>query len=191
MIKLATWRKRFYRTLIRLRGTPHGIARGIALGVVLGTLIPPGGHLIIGIPIALLLRANALAYTLGTFITNPVTYLPYYYFTCRIGQVALNLMGADISLGANFKEMLSDALKMNLGGALAEIGPISSCWVVGGLIVGLALSVPAYYLTYIAMIRFRRAREFRRANRLTWLAEKLHLKRHHSEKPTDSAQPRS
>jgi len=172
--------------LTRLRGTPHGISRGIALGIVGGTLVPPGGQLVIGFPVALALRANLLAYTLGTMVSNPVTYVPYYYFTCRVGQLALNLLGAEISLGANFKAMLRDALGLNFTAALQMLGPISACWIVGGLLVGLGLSVPGYYLSYLFVIEFRKLREFRRKHRLAWLAEKLRLKRH-VEPPSEPA----
>ena len=71
MGRLIRWRRRVFQRLVRLQGTSHSVAFGMALGVFMGFLMPPGLQLVVGIPLALLLRANVITTTIGTFVTNP------------------------------------------------------------------------------------------------------------------------
>ena len=41
-IRFRRWRRWLYRRVVKLRGSPHAIARGMALGVIFGNLMPPG-----------------------------------------------------------------------------------------------------------------------------------------------------
>ncbi|MEX6724227.1 DUF2062 domain-containing protein [Parapedomonas caeni] len=76
----------YYRhRLLRLPGTPHGIAAGVASGIAM-SFSPLGLHVVLAMALALVTRGNLLAATLATILFgNPVV-------------VGL-LMAADIGLG--------------------------------------------------------------------------------------------
>lgn len=163
MFRVRGWRRRLYRRVIRLQGSPHAIARGMAVGVFVAFVLPPGLQLFIAIPLALLLRGNVITAALGTVATNLVTALPCYYFTCRVGEEVLQRLGFDVALLSNFREQLAHALRRDPRALIHLVREVILCWVVGGLIVGIAAAVPAYYLTYLAAIEVRRLHESTRS----------------------------
>ena len=69
----------------------EGIARGAGIGGFFGLLIPIGQIPAAAI-VAIALRANLPMATANTFITNPFTFAPIYYFAYRVG---LFILGAD------------------------------------------------------------------------------------------------
>ena len=76
---------RYFRWLWRQRGTPGERARGLALGVFAGCLPLFGFQTLLGLLLARLLRGNQLLAASGTWISNPVTYLPLYWFNYQAG----------------------------------------------------------------------------------------------------------
>ena len=138
----------------------------MAIGVFFGFLMPPGLQLLVGIPVALLLKANLVAAAAGTFVTNPVTYVPFYYFTCKVGELFLHhLCGADVHLGTDLKDLLVSMMKLDLAGLGENLLNVVLSWVTGGIIVGLAAGVLAYYGSYAAIIEIRKLADFARVRR--------------------------
>ncbi len=166
MVKPRHWRKWIYRRVVKLRSSPYAVARGMALGVIFGCLMPPGLQVVTGIPVALLLGGNVSALVAGTCISNPVTFVPLYVFTCQIGQVFLNAFGYNLHLGADLEAAVQTVLQLDLMDFfLHRLRPLISCWICGGLLVGLAASVPTYYVTYIVVVEVQRLRQFSHARR--------------------------
>ncbi len=139
----------------------------MAVGVFFGFLLPPGLQLLVVIPVALLLKANIITAVAGTFMTNPVTYVPVYYFTCKVGELFLHhLCGADVHLNTEtLKDLLVSMIHLNIAGLGENVLNIVLSWVAGGIIVGLAAAVLAYYGSYAAIIEIRKLGDFSRARR--------------------------
>jgi uncharacterized protein (DUF2062 family) len=166
------WRRRLYRRVIRLQGSAIALARGAGLGSLFGCLMPPGLQLVTGIPVALLLGGNVITFTLGTLVSNPVTYVPLYIFTCKVGELFLRMFDPSVNLGQNVRHVVKTIVEFdawhpvdmftNIAEAMA---PVLNCWIAGGLIVGLACSVPSYYFTYLFVSQVRKLRDARRAHR--------------------------
>jgi uncharacterized protein (DUF2062 family) len=74
-----------YLKFIRLRGHPKELARGLAAGVFAGMFPLFGLQTIIGVAIAFRIKGNPLMAAGGTWISNPLTYLPIYAFNYRLG----------------------------------------------------------------------------------------------------------
>ena len=158
--------------MVRLQGSAIGAARGMGLGCIFGCLMPPGLQLVTGIPVAILLGGNVITFTIGTCVSNPLTYVPIYLFTCKVGELFLRMFDPSVNLGNNVHEVIETIIEFDILHPVAmftqiadSMGPILNCWIAGGLIVGLALSVPGYYLTYLAVIEVRKLRERRFAHR--------------------------
>ena len=70
-------------------GTPGQRARGLAAGIFCGCFPIFGLQTLVGIALASVVRGNHLLAAAGTWISNPFTYLPLYWFNYRIGSLLL------------------------------------------------------------------------------------------------------
>jgi len=172
VIKIKYWRRWLYRRVARLEDSKISIARGMALGVIFGALMPPGLQLVTGIPVGLLLGANPIALIAGTFISNPVTYIPLYTFNCKVGAQFMGLFGLQASIGQELKDALYALRDFDILSPIESfrflfetLKPFATYWICGGLIVGLAASVPVYYLSYLVVVEVHKLREFSLARR--------------------------
>jgi uncharacterized protein len=62
------------------------VSLGLAIGAVTG-LIPGPVQILLAIIIAIPIRANVLAAAAGTFVTNPITFIPLYMLAFSMGTV--------------------------------------------------------------------------------------------------------
>ena len=147
--------KYYYLRFLRLQGDPHSLALGVAIGLFVGITptIPLHGAIII--VLAWLLRGNILAALIAaTVISNPLTWLPQYYFSWKVGnwllpghlsweqiQALLNLFAS----GTGFKQCL--ALLWQLGSLAAAV------MLVGGVL----LAIPFACAGYLLALKFFRA----------------------------------
>lgn len=76
--------------LRRLRASPQRIARGLALGVFAGFFPLFGLQTILGLGLATLFRGHKLTAVLGTWVSNPLTYVPIYALNFQVGRWLLN-----------------------------------------------------------------------------------------------------
>ena len=81
--------RHFFRWIWIQEGTPGAKARGLAIGVFCGCLPLLGFQTLLGITLASVFRGNHLLAVSATWISNPLTYLPLYWFNYRVGSVFL------------------------------------------------------------------------------------------------------
>ena len=74
----------------RQNGSPFFNAKGLAIGVFSGCFPFFGFQTLIGVFFAKLVRGNIYLAALGTWISNPFTYVPLYYFNYKVGSFFLN-----------------------------------------------------------------------------------------------------
>ena len=74
----------------RQNGSPFFNAKGLAVGVFSGCFPFFGFQTLIGVFFAKLVRGNIYLAALGTWISNPLTYVPLYYFNYKVGSFFLN-----------------------------------------------------------------------------------------------------
>ena len=65
-------------------------AKGLAIGVFSGCFPFFGFQTLIGVFFAKLAKGNIVLAALGTWISNPFTYIPLYYFNYKVGSIFLN-----------------------------------------------------------------------------------------------------
>ena len=137
--------KRLRRWLVWLwqqEGTPGQRARGVAAGVFSGCFPFFGLQTLIGIALASVVRGNHVLAAIGTWISNPITYLPLYWFNYQVGSSLLDQGQNDFDLtqlnnqdlwtqGWTFSTRL--LLGSSLVGGIAAL--VTSC-VVYGLLKG-------------------------------------------------------
>ena len=83
--------------LWRQEGTPGQRARGLAAGVFCGCYPFFGLQIFLSVGVASVVRGNHLLAAAGTLVSNPLTYVPLYWFNFVVGSRLLGpLAGADL-----------------------------------------------------------------------------------------------
>ena len=71
-------------------GSPYFNAKGLAIGVFSGCFPFFGFQTLIGVFFAKIVKGNIFLAAIGTWISNPFTYIPLYYFNYKVGSIFLN-----------------------------------------------------------------------------------------------------
>ena len=142
-------RKIFFNLIKRIRkfivwlwnqeGSPSQRALGFALGLFSGCFPFFGLQTLMGVFLARILKGNSIFAAIGTWISNPFTYVPLYYFNYKVGSLLLNI-GKEI---VDFNTTTTKEL-WSQGWHLSSRLLIGSIFVglVSGIIGGLCLYVP-------------------------------------------------
>lgn len=138
--------KKFYDQFISLKGAPESIALGMAIGIFIGATPTIPFHTILIAILTFLLRQNFTAAYLGSWlISNPLT-IPFLYLTqyhlgrCLLGNDNLQVGFSDYSIWHI----------VNTGWCVAS--PL----LIGGIIMAPFFAVPAYFITYKAVVAIRK-----------------------------------
>ncbi len=81
--KLISW-------LWNQEGSPSQRALGFGVGIFSGCFPFFGLQTLIGVFLAKICKGNSILAAVGTWVSNPFTYVPLYYFNYRVGSVLLN-----------------------------------------------------------------------------------------------------
>ncbi len=140
--------KKGYGRFLKIRGHPREIAYGIAIGLFIGMTPTIGFQTAIALFFAALFKANKISAVLGVWITNPVTAPLIYSMTYYLGG---KILGNSISIntlehieeGTSFFNMIFNAPEI--------------LWVmtIGGLVIGIPLSVAGYLFSYSAIEKYQ------------------------------------
>ena len=130
--------------LWREHTSPLRLGAAVAVGIVVGCSPLFGLHLWIGLGLALLLRLNKVAVFLGSQISIPPLAPLLGFCSVQVGGYLLH--------GRVVKLVLADFTLRRLPGLVRDF---LLDWTVGGLVVGLALALPAFAIT-AALVRVRR-----------------------------------
>lgn len=161
-IRMGLWRaQRFikYRVL-HVDDTPHRIALGVGLGFFITWTPTIGLQMALVLLLCTLCRANKLVGLPFVWLSNPLTIIPIYYPSYWLGVHLLP--GAQAASLGDWRQMVSSVFDGDLtywdramgfwDFALNITAPL---WV-GSILVALLVGGAAYWLTYVAVVRYRR-----------------------------------
>ena len=77
-------------------GSPFFNAKGLAIGVFSGCFPFFGFQTLIGVFFAKLAKGNIVLAAIGTWISNPFTYVPLYYLNYKVGSIFFNTSSNEI-----------------------------------------------------------------------------------------------
>jgi hypothetical protein len=139
-----------YLRLLRLKGEPEEVAGGVAIGVFIGMTPTVPLHTVLAVLIAYLSGKSKLAAAIGVWVSNPLV-LPFVYFLdYEVGRVITGTTPPSF--------VISDFSIHNL----IELGwDIFYPLLIGGLITGLALAIPSYFITKRVITLYRERRRKR------------------------------
>lgn len=157
--------RRFVRWFIALRGSPEAIGLGISIGIFVGLSPLMGFQMLIATFLATCMNANRAAAMAAVWISNPLTFLPIYGFTYRVGKYLLpgpedrdayhiiNTIARKL-IALDFWEMYHQFRIMSTFGR-----KIYTHLLLGGVIVGLIAGGASYVLTVKIIKTYRKARK--------------------------------
>ena len=82
--------RKFISWLWHQEGSPSQRALGFGVGIFSGCFPFFGLQTLMGVFLAKILKGNSILAAVGTWISNPLTYVPLYYFNYRLGSLILN-----------------------------------------------------------------------------------------------------
>lgn len=149
------WRlvRYWYLKILRQEGTPEAIARGWACGVFAGSFPLFGLQTIIGLLLATILKGNKFTAAAGTWISNPFTYVPIFYFNFRVGEVVLQ-QSADFEVSE-----LESWAEFQAAGV-----SFMSTMFAGCAVVGITLAIAVYLGSLWLTTRWQDLKNRRRSN---------------------------
>jgi len=128
-----------------MQGTPEYIARGLGIGVFAGLFPIFGLQTIVGVALATLFRGHKIAAAAGTWISNPLTYLPIYAVNFQVGQWFLNSQQEFVPESMiSFQELMQYGTKFVVSLFL------------GSLVIGAIAGILSYFIG-LKLIRFWRS----------------------------------
>ncbi len=117
-----------YKKILSLQqnGSPSFNAKGLAIGVFSGCFPFFGFQTLLGVFFAKLAKGNIVLAAIGTWISNPFTYIPLYYFNYKVGSVFIRNstnINIDRNLGINelWEQGSIFSIKLLLGSSLVGL----------------------------------------------------------------------
>ena len=81
--------KKILSLFLKQNGSPLFNAKGVAVGVFCGCFPFFGFQTLLGLFLARVIKGNLFLAAIGTWISNPLTYAPLYFFNYKIGASLL------------------------------------------------------------------------------------------------------
>jgi uncharacterized protein (DUF2062 family) len=156
--------KRVYERLIKIRGRPPEIALGFALGIFVGMSPFMGFQTALAIFIASLLKWNKIAAAIGVWVSNPFTAPFLYGVTYYVGAGILGEGGSAPFCGGVGASAFLDTL--------AKAPDILWAMTLGGVILGIPLSMAAYFFVHSAVQKYQAEIRGKLARQKALLAKK-------------------
>ena len=82
--------RKFISLLWDQKGSPSQRALGFGVGIFSGCFPFFGLQTLMGLFLAKIFKGNSIFAAVGTWISNPFTYVPLYYFNYRLGSLLLD-----------------------------------------------------------------------------------------------------
>ncbi|MCU0537185.1 MAG: DUF2062 domain-containing protein [Hydrococcus sp. Prado102] len=147
-----SWRY-WYLRFIRLRGKPAEIARGLAVGIFAGSFPIFGFQILIGVLLAVIVRGNKFAAAAGTWVSNPLTYVPIFAFNYQVGKLILGWDDSTVTQNIVDRNWQS----------FMELGSVFLTKLfLGCFVVGLIAAIATYFISLQLLTRSRTLRSRRR-----------------------------
>ena len=158
--------KRAYERFLKIRGRPREIALGFALGLFIGMTPTIGFQMPIAIFLAALFKWNKISAAIAVWITNPLTAPFIYSFSYFVGAKALGFkIAPKLLTGLDFSTLKEASAKIFLATT------------VGGVVVGIPLSLLSYYLVFSVVHGYQTKLKHRVAAKKEKLARKIKRKK--------------
>ena len=153
-IFLQRFTRYWYLRLIRIQATPHTIAVGLAVGIFAGLLPILPFQTFVAVALAFVVRGSKVAAALGTWITNPLNWIPFYMMCYYIGKAVV-----PFEIPAFDPTQLEMTQMMDMGWKFFVV------MIVGGLVVAVPGTIISYVAAYKGVALYRKRKAARMAQK--------------------------
>lgn len=152
----------------------HFNRKSVSVGVfcgVFGSFIPLPVQMFVGVTLAIILRGNLAAAVGFTWVSNPLTYIPIYYFCYVVGEF---IMGSPTGpdgqeINVDMEALLDDIFSGNLSNLADFFVTAGAQLMLGCVLMGLVAAALSYFLVDFLwrnhVLRSWRVRALARAQR--------------------------
>jgi len=118
--------KKILSLFLKQDGTPFFNAKGVAIGVFCGCFPFFGFQTLLGLLFAKFLKGNLFLAAIGTWISNPFTYIPLYFFNYKVGSSLLKnsqsiVINKDLLIEKAWEQGSVFTLRLILGSTLVGL----------------------------------------------------------------------
>ena len=118
--------KKILSLFLKQNGSPFFNAKGFAIGVFSGCFPFFGFQTLLGLFLAKAAKGNLFLAAIGTWISNPFTYIPLYFFNYKVGAFLLKnspeiIFQKDLVIEALWEQGSVFSLRLILGSALVGL----------------------------------------------------------------------
>jgi hypothetical protein len=138
----------------------------MALGVFMSGMPVMPFQIPLAVTLAILFKASKITAALGTWVSNPFNWYFLYYFSYRMGALLLGLPEKNAIFSSILEAIRSNQEAMVIVGKILGAGGVMiEAFLLGGLLIGLTMSIPAYFIflhLFKYLVSWRRSRRARR-----------------------------
>ena len=135
--------RKFISWLWNQEGSPSQRALGLGVGIFSGCFPFFGLQTLMGVILAKIFKGNSILAAVGTWISNPFTYVPLYYFNYRLGSLILNQGKSIVDISyISTNELWSQGLYL------------SSRLIIGSMCMGLLTGIVGGLVLYFLLKKF-------------------------------------
>lgn len=140
----------WYLRVVRIQASPHTIAMGLAVGVFVGLLPLLPFQTILAIALAFALRGSKIAAFLGTWVSNPLCWVPVYMLVYVAGKAVVPF---DVPAFTPSRFEMTQIFGMGWN--------FFAAMMIGGLIVATPSAALSYVLAFKGVQAYRARRKSR------------------------------
>lgn len=144
-----------YFKLMRIEAPPRQIALGLAIGVFVGCLPIVPFQFVTALSLAFIFRGSKVAAMIGTLVSNPLNFVPFYMMVYYIGRAVTG-----ISVSPPSPSMFHPD-NFDFASILSGSRDLLIVLLTGGFVLAVPSSVISYYIGLKAVIRYRRRKAAR------------------------------
>ncbi len=168
-LRAKRWMRYQYLRVMRTNATPYSIAMGLAVGIFAGFLPIVPLQTALTVILCLPLRGNPVVGFMGTWISNPFNWVPFYYFLYVVGRAVVPWHVPTMELD-QFGAMLKTFNVTEFTTFGKELLACFKVMLLAGAMMGLPSAVATYFLTRKAVLRYRKRRALRLLRKRTRLS---------------------
>jgi uncharacterized protein (DUF2062 family) len=163
IVKFQRQIKYYYLRFVRLRGEPRELALGMALGIFAGSMPIMPFQTALAITLALLFKGSKIAAALGTWVSNPLDWYLLYRYSYKLGAFILGVHEQRAVFKSIVAAIRSGEESMAIvGKILGSGGVFITSFLLGGVVIGIVLAIPGYF---IFLKLFRSIRSWRQSRK--------------------------
>lgn len=144
----------WYLRLMRIQATPHNIAVGLAAGVFTGLLPVLPFQTVLAVSLAFILRGSKIAAALGTWVSNPLNWVPFYMLFYAIGKALVPFDVPPFN-----PRQLEMAEMLHVGWKFFMV------MMIGGFVIALPSAIASYFFSKKAVQLYQQRRAARAARK--------------------------